>query len=278
MDMITTSILGLVQGLTEFLPVSSSGHLVIGQNLFGLKEPELVFDIALHFATLFAVIIFYRQAIFDILISCINALSKILKSKQKISTVLSSETDAKVFILICISSVPTAIIGLLLKDFFKSLFASLTAVGISFLFTAVILFTTRFFKPGKTGEKELSVFKAIILGVVQGLAITPGISRSGITISCGLMLGLKREFAAKYSFLMSIPAIFGAAILELKDITSLNQGELLPIFIGMVFAAFSGFFALKYLINIVNAGRLYMFSFYLIILGVIVIFYGAYGA
>ena len=274
MDFITASILGLIQGLTEFLPVSSSGHLVIGQNLFGMKEPEIAFDVAVHLATLIAVVIFYRQAILDIIISSLNAFVKIIKSNQKISSVFSSETDAKILVLICISSVPTAAIGLLFKDFFKSLFASLTAVGVSLLITACILLITRFVKPGKIDESGLSVFKAILIGIVQGFAITPGVSRSGITISCALMLGLKREFAAKYSFLMSIPAILGAAILELKDITNLEQGELLSILAGVIIAAISGFLALKYLINIVNAGKLYLFSFYLLLLGTAVVIYG----
>ncbi len=271
MEAIQAFILGIVQGLTEFLPVSSSGHLVLFQHLFGLKEPELFFDISVHVGTLAAVIIFFRQDLRAILMT--TARMSLAFFRKEISyNDLWNNPDTRLAILIVIGSVPTAIIGLLFKDIAEELFSSVFIVGCTLIVTGTFLWLTRSISRGDDRIRDFSAAQALIIGIVQGIAITPGISRSGSTIAAGLFLGLNREIAARYSFLLSIPAITGAAILGLRDagIHSIDTS----ILIGTVTAGIVGYFALTLLVYIVKKGQLHLFSPYCWLIGIIALFSG----
>jgi undecaprenyl-diphosphatase len=161
-----------------------------------------------------------------------------------------------------IGSIPTAAIGLGFKEHFEAMFDSPWVVGTAFLVTGLLLLATRWIPGGVTDERSLVWWQALLIGVVQGLAITPGISRSGSTIAAGLLLGLDREFAARFSFLLSIPAIAGASLLELKDL-SLEAGQALPLFVGFMAALCTGYLALILLLRLVNKGSFWTFSPYL---------------
>lgn len=251
MTNIQAIILGLLQGLTEFLPVSSSGHLVLMQNIFGITEGGLTFDILVHFGTLVAVFIVYWREIFDLL----------------------KNPFQKMTYLIIMGAIPTAIIGIVFQPYFEKIFHSVFVVGISLIITGFILWLTDQQQGGYKGETNTSWFDAIIIGLAQGLAITPGISRMGLTISAGLARGLDRELAAKYSFLLSIPVILGANLLELKDIlaSGIQIENIQPYIIGPIVAAISGVFAIKILLKFLKNGKLKYFSYYVWFIGVMII-------
>ena len=261
-------ILGIIQGLTEFLPVSSSGHLVIFQHLFGLKEPELFFDICVHLGTLVAVIIFFRKEIEAIIIS----ISRFVKLyfKKKVSFVyIFEDVDTKLAFLIVVGTIPTAILGLLFHKVADLLFSSVVIVGFMLLLTGALLFSTRWVKNVGESITHFSIKDALIIGLVQGIAIMPGISRSGSTIAIGLFLGLNRETAARYSFLLSIPAILGAAMLSLMDVSTYSAFPLTVSFIGAFTSCIVGYSALRLLVYIVKQGRLHIFAPYCWLAGVI---------
>jgi len=265
-------ILGAIQGLTEFLPVSSSGHLVIFQHLFGLQEPELFFDISVHLGTLLAVILVFWKEIRAIIISMIRFFILFFK-KEVTLTYIYKDLDLKLAFLIVIGSIPTAILGLLLYTIKDQIFSSVFLTGMMLLLTGLLLLITYWIKKdGKTMER-FSIKDALIIGLMQGIAIIPGISRSGSTIAVGLFLGLNRETAARYSFLLSLPAILGAEILCLKD---LSVNTLLPIkvtLLGTITSLIVGYCALKALLYVVKQGRIYIFTPYCWLLGIIALIF-----
>lgn len=269
MTIIQAIVLGIIQGLTEFLPISSSGHLVIFQHLFGLKEPELIFDISVHVGTLVAVVLFFKKDIYEILKSIQQSLLLLIKDR-KIN--FQTNPHLKFVWLIIVGSIPTGIIGLALKKKAEILFSSVAIVGLMLLITGLLLWITRWFNTKET--KPLSMVHAIIIGVVQGIAIMPGISRSGSTISVGLYMGLSRETAAKFSFLLSIPAIVGAELLSIKDMLENPTSFDMTIIIGTIIAGLSGYAALKLLMYVVNKGHLYVFTPYCFLAGVIALWIG----
>jgi undecaprenyl-diphosphatase len=265
-------LLGIIQGLTEFLPVSSSGHLVLFQQLFGLKEAELFFDVCVHLGTLLAVIVVFRQEITNIMLA-LTRLSSSRGSKKTLWQKIESDPDLKLALLIVIGSIPTAIMGFLFRGIADRLFASAFIVGLMLILTGLLLWITRWAAPRgeKPGADRLSPQNALIIGVVQGLAIVPGISRSGSTISIGLLLGIRREAAARYSFLLSIPAIIGAGLLSLKAGLSQADPAIRISLLGAVTAAFVGYGALKCLLHVVKKGRLHMFAPYCWLTGILAI-------
>ena len=256
------AILALVQGLAEFLPISSSGHLALMQHILGLTVPEVAFDIVLHLATLLAVMLFYRHTILDILRE-IKILPEILR-KGPSQAVLFYKTrpNFRFACLICAASVPTGIIGLLFEDLFVKLSTSTLAVGIALILTGCILKASGK-KSGDEGRgiEEMTLKDALIIGLMQGVAVTPGISRSGTTISTALIHGLRRDLAAKFSFLLSIPAIVGALLLE-----SLNGFEstfsATEFALGFTVAAVSGYLALSLLVFIIKKNSFSKFAYY----------------
>jgi len=249
----------VVQGLTEFLPVSSSGHLVFFQSVFGLTEPQLAFDVMLHLGTLLAVVVYFRADIVRIL----RGTWTWLKERRE------GESEAKLLLWIVVASVPTGLMGLLFKDWFESLFSMPKTVGLMLLVTGLVLWLTRSVKRNEKSAGEMGVIDALIIGIAQGVAIIPGISRSGATISTGLFRRLNRELAGKFSFLLSIPAILGATLLEFRKI---DTGSGIGVtFIGMAVSFIVGLFSLKLLMGIVKKGKLTHFSYYCWAVGILMI-------
>jgi len=272
MDPIEAIILGIIQGLTEFLPVSSSGHLVLFQQLFGLKEAELFFDVCVHLGTLLAVIVVFHREIQNI-IAALWRLISLAGQKETILQQVESDPDLKMALLIIIGSIPTVVLGLMFHGIADQLFSSSFFTGLMLMVTGLLLWLTR---RAKNGDRETDIdgfsrTKAFIIGIVQGLAIIPGISRSGSTISIGLLLGIDRETAARYSFLLSIPAIVGAGALSLKDGLSQTDLTIRLSLLGAAAAALIGYGALKVLLSVVKKGRLYMFAPYCWLVGILAI-------
>ena len=255
MSLINAIILGIIQGLTEFLPVSSSGHLVIAEHLLpGWHQPGIVFEILLHLATLLAVIIFFRHDLVLLIKSLYTSGSEAAKQRRFI-------------LMLILATIPTGIIGLSGKKFFVSLFDRLDVVGGMLLITALLLWLAETKTPEKLTKKSTRAIDAIAIGITQGLAILPGISRSGSTIAVGMLLGIEPRAAARFSFLLSIPAISGAALLNIKEISAIPTSQI-PICLGGAFAALiTGLMALKFLLMIIEERRLKIFALYCSIVG-----------
>ena len=263
-------ILGITQGLTEFLPISSSGHLVIIPDFlkkigFSISNPSVAFDVVLHFGTLVAVIIYMWKEVYSLIIGFKKL---VLRCIGKIKG--EFQTEEKLIFLLIVGSIPTGLMGIFLKDWFEEKFQNINAVGISLIITAIILVIGNIW--GKGVKKEVSYTKSFIIGIAQGCAIMPGISRSGITIVTGLLCGLEKEQAAKFSFLLSIPAIFGAGLIKIKDIfnETMMSFDLLNFLIGFIVSIICGYIAIRFLLKILTKGKLYYFAIYCFILGIIV--------
>lgn len=272
-EIIKAIILGLIQGLTEFLPVSSSGHLAILHKVLGFEtESNLFFDVILHLGTLIAVVYFFRNSIVEIIRGGLFGVKSIL-NKKGIKESFFTTTDSKLFTMIIIGSVPTAIIGLQFKDFFEGLADNLFYVGLGLLTTSILLFLFELKKKSFKKINEMSVADSIIIGIVQGIAIIPGISRSGSTISTAKLLGIDKETAAKYSFLLSLPAISGAFLLQVKD--AVEEGFVYEhyILLGFITAVISGYFSLKLLIWMIKKSNMYFFAVYCIVLAIFAMSY-----
>jgi undecaprenyl-diphosphatase len=242
--------LGVLQGLTEFLPVSSSGHLVLFQQFFSLPGDELFFDLALHMGTLLPVLWVYRAD-----------LIRMVRAPFAESGPVAQRPGLRLMGLIVLGSIPTAAIGLLLEDFFEQLFSTPAALTVTFALTGALLFASGRVTHGEAAELEMKPWQALVIGLAQGLAITPGISRSGTTIAVALFLGMRREYAARFSFLLSIPAIGGAFLLKLKDVTP-EDIHVDATLVGALAALVTGYMALKLLIRLVKAGDFSRFAWY----------------
>jgi undecaprenyl-diphosphatase len=251
-------LLGIIQGLTEFLPVSSSGHLEIAHTLFGIENQDnLLFAIIVHCATVLSTIVVFRKDIWVLL-------EGLLSFKWNYQTQYLTK--------IGLSTLPVIFLGLFFKDTIEALFSGwLVFVGFMLLLTSVLLFLTGFVK---RGDKKISFFKALIIGVAQAIAVIPGISRSGATIATGMLLGVKKEEIARFSFLMVIIPIIGAFGYDiLKGELSIQpKTELMPLFVGFSAAFLAGLLACKGMIRIVKKGKLIYFAIYCFIIGLIAIF------
>ena len=271
MEIYQAVILGIVQGLTEFLPVSSSGHLVLGQAYFGMKTSLLTFNISVHVGTLFAVLVVYFSDISDMLRSVFSLCSKAVQLKP-VRHIIAKDTHLKMALWIITGSIPTAITGFILKQFERVLFSSTLLVGVSLILTGTILWSSKHFYYSQRKETLVGIKRSLIIGATQGIAVIPGISRSGITISTAMFVGLDRKTAATFSFLLSIPAIVGAEILSIKDM--FEKG--LTLDIGTLYAAIASFvtglIALKLLLSLVHSGRFHLFAPYCWLVGVLVLF------
>ena len=266
MNLTEAVLLGAVQGLTEFLPVSSSGHLVLFQNLLGLKEPLLAFDISVHVGTLFAVVIYFFKDIIGILKALARWLA-VLPDRQAASALLAQDREIRIALLIVTGSIPTAILGLLFKEIAETLFSSVTIVGATLIITGIVLWGTRRFGKAGHGIRQFTVKKSFAIGVIQGLAIIPGISRSGSTIAAGLYLGLDRETATRFSFLLSIPAVAGAGLLGTGDLVGQDNLPTMIIATGTLVSCIVGYASLKLLVWMVSRGRLHYFTPYCVVVG-----------
>lgn len=265
-DWFEALVLGVVQGATEYLPVSSSGHLVLFQHLFGLTEPALLFDIVLHVATLLVVLWFYRQDIVDLVRQSLAAIGDLARGGAW-SDAQTRFPGFRLAVLIVVGTIPTAVIGVTFQDTFEALFGSLRAVGVMLWVTGLILLATRFATRGERGTAEMRPVDALLIGIVQGLAITPGISRSGSTIGVALLLGVQKETAARYSFLLSVPSIVGALLLKIGDAG--GSVGLTATILGFAAALLTGYFCLVFLVRIVKKGRLAWFAPYCFLVGLL---------
>jgi undecaprenyl-diphosphatase len=261
MDWLEALVLGIIQGLTEYLPVSSSGHLAIGQALFGMDDgaDNLMFTVAVHVATVLSTLVILWSEI-----------DWILRGLFKFE--LNAETKYALNILV--SMIPVGIVGVFFKDYVEEIFGSgLLVVGCCLLITASLLTFSYFAKPRQ--KEHISWKDALIIGIAQAIAVLPGVSRSGSTIATGLLLGNKKESLAQFSFLMVIPPILGEALLDVlkavKGEAVLGGIEALPLTIGFLAAFLSGCVACKWMINIVKRGKLIYFGIYCAVVGVITI-------
>ncbi|MEG0918451.1 MAG: undecaprenyl-diphosphate phosphatase [Anaerovoracaceae bacterium] len=276
LTILQAAFLGLIQGLAEFLPVSSSGHLAIIQHFFEVKGDDvLIFTVLLHVGTLISVFIIYWKDIWELIIELGYTIKDIFTGK---GLRIDSSDTRKFGFLIIVATIPTAIIGLLFNDLFTSFYGNLVAIGIGLVFTGTILFIANRLGQGKVQIKNMNFRNAIFVGIMQGIAITPGVSRSGSTLFGSLVCNINRELAVKYAFLISIPSILGSAILEAPKafLQGLDMTIMLPILVGVVVATVSGIVAIKTMIKVVTKNRLSYFSYYTWILGVLTIGYGLF--
>jgi undecaprenyl-diphosphatase len=269
-DAIQALILGIVQGLTEWLPISSSGHLALVQLAMNLEVP-IFFDIVLHFGTLAAVIGIYRRELLGILKSI-----KPIGKKNRDSTgvkLMSIKRGRRYLLLIILGMIPTALIGVGFRSIFEESFYSMWSIGLGFIITGAMIFVTKFIDKGTNSIRNID---AVLIGIGQGLSIFSSVSRSGATISIGMFRHIERSELITFSFLLSIPAIVGAGLYDLVFADSVSQVEIyqIPIesyIIGTFTAAIVGYVSIKFLINIINKGEFYLFSFYCFLLGSLIL-------
>lgn len=262
-------LIGIIQGLTEFLPISSSGHLVIAQKLLGIQKHDLALDLAAHVGTVFSIFTIYRVMIGKMTMA-------LLKVNQWFT---SNSPELHMVKMVIVGSIPTGIIGIVFKRQFEESFSNMTALGVCFILTGLMLLLSKLKGGAKFSSDELHSFngvhlitwqKAALIGFVQALAILPSISRSGITIVTALLLGIPGPVAAMYSFILSLPAILGAAILELKDVP-FEAARVGNLSIGLASAYVFGLIGLWGTLLSVRRGRLEVFTGYLVALGVFIL-------
>ena len=283
MTIVQAIILGVIQGLTEFLPVSSSGHLAIMKNILRMDlETGALYDVLLHVATLVAICIVMRKDIVklslefisivrDVFTNFLIFIDRITHKDDQYYIKIMSSAYRRFVVLIIVSSIPTAIIGFLLNDIIETVENELLVPGICLIATAVIILISDFLADGTKKPKDATVYDAFAIGTAQGIATLPGLSRSGTTITACILCGFDRKFAVKYSFIMSMPAIFGALILKLSKISSetVTGGDIAVYIVGMVIAAVVGYFALIFTTKLVQKKSFKYFAFYCFGIGVV---------
>ncbi len=281
MSVLKAMLMGLIQGLTEFLPVSSSGHLGLIKGLFGMEtDTGILFDVLLHFATLIAIVAVFFRDILKLVVEFGGMVKDLFHNIAAFGKNISgggspdyvrviSSAYRRFVLLLIVSTIPTGILGIFLKDIVEYTSGNLLVTGICLICTGLILALSDFLADGDKKLKETGFGDAFAIGVAQGVATLPGISRSGTTIVAGLLCGLDRKFAAKYSFIMSIPAILGALVLELFDIgeESVTAGDVGCYILGMFIAAVVGYVALRLLMNIVVNRYFKYFAYYCAAIG-----------
>lgn len=269
-------ILGLVQGLAEFLPISSSGHLALLQQAFGIHEDKvLLFAVLLHVGTLISVFIVYWEDIWELIVELCLTIRDLCTGK---GLRLAERPIRKLGVMIIVATIPTAIIGLVFSDFFDSLYNSVIPIGVGLIITGFLLIFAEKKGEGYRDIQQMNFRNAIFIGLVQGVAICPGISRSGSTLFGSLICNLDRKFAVKFVFLISIPSILGSAVLEAPAAleAGVTAAEVGPVLVGMLVAAVSGLVAIKTMIKIVSDKKLSYFSYYVWALGLFVVLYGIF--
>lgn len=268
-------LLGALQGATEFLPVSSSGHLTIAQALLGIRMENgglMALDVCLHVGTLLAVVAVFWRDLWDIALGIFCPGRKVQNCP---SGCLSGLEARRLGMLIAVGTLPAVVFGLSFKSFFEQLFSNPLVAGVMLLVTGLILWSTRYVKEVFRGalmgldHSTMKWWHALVVGLAQAVAILPGVSRSGSTIAGGLWLGLDQGFAARFAFLLAIPAIGGAAVLQYKDFANLTHDALVATLVGTLVSAIVGFACIKWMLNIVRRGRLNWFAYYCWALGLL---------
>ncbi len=251
-------ILGIVQGLTEFLPISSSGHLVLCEHLLNAKMPGVVFELIVHVGTLLSVLVYFRRRIARLILSIFDK---------------SMIDERSTLIYLIIGTIPAVIVGILLDKIIEQAFVSPLLTSLMLIVTGLILLGTSFVQKGERGIKPPN---ALLIGLAQALAIFPGISRSGATISMGLFAGVKPIVAAEFSFLLSIPVIIGAVVFKTGDIVSVNTALLGHYMLGAVLSFIFGLLAVHFLLSMIKKGRFKYFGIYCLMVGIFGIIYFAW--
>ena len=250
-------ILALVQGISEFIPVSSSGHLVILQEIMELSQPGVTLEVMLHFGTLMAVIVVFRHDI-----------AGLIKGFLSLIGIAEKHPYEKLLLMVLIASLPAAILGLTFYGHISSFFSNASYAYFFLIINGFYLMLNRFFSGGKISLASVGPFKAIIIGLSQVFTMLPGISRSGTTITTGILVKLDREAAARFSFLMSIPAVAGATLYEARSIQSLDS-SLSLLLAGVVISFVSGYIAIKILLKLILAKKLHYFGYYCLFAGML---------
>jgi undecaprenyl-diphosphatase len=268
MDIFQGIIIGIVQGLTEFLPVSSSAHLVFVHRLLGV-ESSLAFDTFLHLGTLIAVLWFFRWDIYKMLKSWWFSILDIIHGRFREG--FYEDPYKRLAWYVILATIPVGFVGVFFEDSVDALFSGALYVPAFFLFvTGTILYLSQRMSSGDINYNTITKKEALFMGLGQACAILPGLSRSGTTIAAGLTIGLNKEFAAKFSFILSIPAILGAFVIQLKDIGSAMDANFLPILLGFVASIVAGYLAIKWMLDLVQNKSLDIFSYYCWLMGLIV--------
>ena len=246
-------ILAVIQGLTEWLPVSSSGHLVITQKVLGLNLP-LIYNVIPHVGTLIVILTVFRKDVAEIIKALV---------KREFQT-----EEGKLALLIAIGSVPIAIIGFVFYDFFESLFDNLLVVGLALLITGCVLF----FSERRRGNRKMGILDSLLIGLAQGVAIIPGVSRSGVTVATGLLRKIGKATAFRYSFLLSVPAVIGATVMESRELVVGNI-DVVPLFLGAIISMIVGYASLKLLQKIVMSEKFHLFAYYCWTVGIVIVLF-----
>lgn len=285
MDLINSIIMGIVQGIAEFLPISSSGHLAIMKLLLHIKtDTGLLFDVLLHMGTLIAIFIAFWKDIQELIVEGfkiigdffinVGRLFKNLITKKPVEFKQVVSTPYRRFvILIIVSSIPTAILGFAFSDAVELVGETLLVPGLCLILTGLLLMIADRTKTGKKTEKTATFKDAGLIGLAQGVAILPGLSRSGTTITACLVAGFNKDFAVKYSFIMSIPAVLGAALQQILDLSmdSVTQNDLLNYLVGTIVAAVVGYISIKTMLVIVRGKKFTFFSYYCFVIGIVAV-------
>lgn len=285
MELLKAIILGLIQGIAEFLPISSSGHLAIFKNVLGFDtDTGLLFDVLLHLGTLAAVFVVFYKDIFELIKEGFAIIGQFFKSvfgcvckKQKWQPVVTTPYRRFVMLVI-VSTIPTGIMGILLSDWINAASATLIVPGILLLVNGVQLLISDRLPDGALTEADTSYTRAGIVGIAQGVATFPGVSRSGTTITACLACGFKREFAVKYSFIMSIPAILGALVLELLDLAPemLSASDVVNYLVGTVVSGIVGYVCIKTMLVIVRGKKFKYFAYYCFAMGAFAVLFSVF--
>ncbi len=261
MDILQSFLLGLIQGLTEFLPISSSGHLALGRFFLGADtEVGITFEVVVHFGTLCSIVIYYKKELADLFKAGFSFLGAPSQKKD--------DPQVKIILFILVSMIPAFIVGFTLKDYVEDIFMTPVLVCGMLIVTGFILFMTKF---AKDPEGQVTLGKSFLIGIAQAFAMIPGISRSGSTISTALYLGIKREDAANFSFLMVIPVIAGAMLLQIKEMLEIgvSDAQVMSLVVGFLTSFISGYYALKYLIIILKKKGFHYFAYYCWLVGAV---------
>ena len=268
MDIFQAIIIGLVQGLTEFLPVSSSAHLIFAQQALGLSDVGLAFDVLLHVGTLVAVVGYFFNDIVNMIKGFLLSLTDL--KEGKFIPEIKKDPYKKLAWLTILATIPVGVVGVLFNDIIEEMFTGLTVPAFLLLITGCLLYASQRMNTGRIDVTKVGIKEALFMGCGQAIAVLPGLSRSGTTIAAGLFAGLDKEFAAKFSFILSIPAILGAAVFQLKDLSGGNV-EIGACIAGFIVAVISGYFAISVLLKIVREKSLDIFAYYCWIVGIVVL-------
>jgi undecaprenyl-diphosphatase len=252
-------LLGILQGLTEFLPVSSSGHLVLARRLFGSSvESPVALDVMLHVGTLFAVLVYFRADLLRLLLSLGGG----------------DSTDRRQVGLLALATLPIVVVGLLFAEQVEAAFSSPAVVGLCLLITGCMLAWAARLPAGTRGADAMRPLDALVIGALQAVAVLPGISRAGATVTAGLGRGLDRDLAARFAFLLSIPAILGAVVFKLDELVNLLDTSFTPVLAGVAASAVTGWLAIAIMMRVIRRGRLLPFALYCMIAGSLGLYLG----